>query len=1029
MQTNTFIKTGGYILLTILCLVALLVLAVPVGLQIATTPRVTNALLARYVPQFLHADAQVEKMNLRLWSTFPDAELELLQPVVRVEVPDSMRMRGEQIAFPHGDTLFTADTLRVRIHLLPLTNRHVHLRSLLLSRPHVYLVQYDSTANYSILPPKDEQDSTASAPWRIEWEDVRLHDGLVCMTSDSLDILHLTADSLCLTSNGQYCDSTLTAYVDAGLRCEDAHLNAKGLVSDSLDLQAQLSVPHVEHLIALMPDALREKTLRQNQLQGGVYIDATARGYYTNKRIPCLHANVQVDHLHGGNPNIKARLENLTLRGEALYDPQHLNTSFVRIDTLRFKSGQSRLYAHGKACYKHDREWLQLDLNARLHLKELIQLAGLEQRVRARGFVKADIATYFYLDDLRQRRIYDIHSASTIQGDSVFVGIRELRTRFFMDSLRAEFKTNMARVSRRTGKTDTALLNASMAFRQMTVKYRRTTNAKMDRVRVRLYADDLNDKTPPVLHASLSLQGVDAQQYDTIRLRAKRLRVSAGMRPDTSATFVPMTTARISMDSVFLSNPRNGTMVDSLRVTISTTPRYRRFRYDRQTKTRTPIPDSEHQPMALDSLLRLANRVVNDTAPAEAFIRHFRTNGKIYVRRMGIRHKGDQLRPTASRIDLTLNDDSVRLNSFFLRVGRSGMALRGDVHHLRRYLLRGRTLEANLSLRSRRIDLNQLMNALAQQQQSKQTRDSVAAKENMSLLNDTLMAEEMTADTLTADTLKSQLLVLPSNLHVTFHASVDTVIVSEMRLNEFSGDVHLQDNALSVTNMSTSTKVGRMAVNMRYTCRDSLEATAAASISMDSVQVGELIHYLPELDSIMPMLRSFDGSVASEMAAQVRLKQDFSIDLPSVNAGVWLRGEDLVLMDGETFSEIAKKLMFSKKTRNVIDSLSVEVLVKNNEVEIFPFMLSMDKYRVGVGGKQNLDGSFNYHISVFKPLILGLDVYGADFGNIDFKLVKPRYQSASSKIGKGGSLLRREDANVIPNMQRSIQSYILELGK
>ena len=120
--------------------------------------------------------------------------------------------------------------------------------------------------------------------------------------------------------------------------------------------------------------------------------------------------------------------------------------------------------------------------------------------------------------------------------------------------------------------------------------------------------------------------------------------------------------------------------------------------------------------------------------------------------------------------------------------------------------------------------------------------------------------------------------------------------------------------------------------------------------------------------------------------------------------------------------------MFSKKTQNVIDSLSVEVIVKNNEVEIFPFMLSLDKYRVGVGGKQNLDGSFNYHISVFKPLVLGLDVYGADFNNIDFKLVKPRYQSASSRIGKGGSLIRQQDANVISNMQKNIQTYINELN-
>ena len=296
----------------------------------------------------------------------------------------------------------------------------------------------------------------------------------------------------------------------------------------------------------------------------------------------------------------------------------------------------------------------------------------------------------------------------------------------------------------------------------------------------------------------------------------------------------------------------------------------------------------------------------------------------------------------------------------------------------------------------------------------------------MNLLSDTLMTEEMTTDSLMTDSLQNRLFVLPANLNVTFVASIDTIIFSEMRLHEFTGNVRLQDRTLSVTNMSTSTKVGKMEMSLRYTCRDTTQAEAAAALRMDSVQIGELFAALPKVDSLMPMLRSFDGSVASDVAAQVKLNSDMSIDLPSVNAGVWLRGQNLVLMDGETFSEIAKMLMFSKKTQNVIDSLSVEVLVKNNEVEIFPFMLAMDKYRVGVGGKQNLDGSFNYHLSVFKPLILGLDVYGTDFDNIHFKLVKSRYQSASSKIGQGGTLLRKQDANVIPNLQNSIRSYIQE---
>ena len=1009
-------------------IVAVLLLLVPASLAIVTTPKVTNRLLAHYVPQFLRADVQVAKLNLSIFSTYPDVEVELQRPIVRVAVPDSINLAGRYQAFPHGDTLFAADTIRVRMQPLELLANRVHIRSVLISRPQVYLTQYDSTANYDIVIPSEEPDTTPSAPMKIEWEHVSLTQGTVSLAVDSLGILPITVDSIFFASNGQYADSTLSAYVDAGLRCEDARIQAKGYVSDSLDIQARVDIPRVERVLALMPKALRRKTLKQNELSGAIRADATAKGYYTDGRIPDTHAFLLVDNLHGGDPKSKVCLDNLTLRAEARYNPQRKDSSFVRLDTLQFRSGKSWLYAHGQAKYRRKREWLQLDLRSDLHLREIVQLVELDSLIRVRGRVRADVSTYFYLDDLMKQRIYDIHSTSTVQGDGVFVGIPKARLRFSVDSLRAEAKTNMARKSRRTGRMDTALLNMQVAFRQMTIKYRRTTNATVDRTMMRIYADDLNDRTPPVLHASLSMQGVRAKQNDTIRVLARRLRVSAGMHPDKDARFVPTTTARLSMDSVLFAIPRRGAMLDSVRITLSTTPRYRRFRFNRETKERIPIPDSEHTPMALDSLLRLVNRVAQDSTPMETYIKRFRTTGKVYVRRMGLRRKGDPLRPTVSRMDLTLNDDTVRLNSFFMRVGRSGIALKGEVQHLRRYLLRGKTLDADLTLRSRRLDLNQLANALSQQQHEKAVHDTVAASDNMSLLSDTLMAEEMTSDSLKTDSLKNQLFILPANLNVTFRASVDTIIFSEMRLHQFTGDVRLQDRTLSVTNMSTSTKVGKVGMSFRYTCQDTTEAMAAATLRMDSVQVGELIRALPEIDSMMPMLRSFDGSVASEVAAQLRLKSDMSIDLPSVNAGVWLRGQNLVLMDGETFSEIAKMLMFSKKTRNVIDSVSVEVLVRNNEVEIFPFMLSMDKYRVGVGGKQNLDGSFNYHLSVFKPIILGLDVFGTDFDNIHFKLVKSKYQSASSKIGKGGTLLRQQDANVIPNLQNSIRSYILDFA-
>lgn len=1023
---------------------------VTLGLDSLSKPGVINALLARFVPDYACAEVTVEGADIRIVSAYPDAYIELTGVRVSTTALDSAGM--EVLVY---DTLLRLDTLRLKICLPPLRQREVQVRELFLSRPVVNAAERKGKYNFDILIPQ-EKDTVPSRPFAFCWDSVRLEEGLVRLSSDSLGTEDMRIDSLYLFSCGRFADSLLQGDASLALRMADATFEAAGSFRDTAAVSAVLRIPQAERLLALLPGDIRRQTIRENTLAGGVRLkvqcavpvdglkrllaDSTGAAL-TDKLLGSglsAKAEVALDSLHGGHPKKKIQVDNLTMRAAGRYDAGVKDSTFVRIDTLRFHSGSSWVNASAAASYKRKREWLSLNLQTRLYLKEVAQLLDLDGKVRVRGQLRAGVRTTFFLDDLIRRRIYNIRSEADVKGDDVFVAVRGTRAGLFADSLRMNLTTNKPRVSKRTGRRDTALLEGSVAFRQVKVRYRRDIKAQMDGANIRLYADDLTDHTVPRLRASVSMQGVDVQSADSLRLLAQRLRVSGSMRPDKQAAFVPATTARVSMDSVFFINPRNGMLLDSVRMDLTAVPRFRRFRKDPVSGERVRIADSERTVMTLDSLMRLAHTVVSDSMPMETYYKRFANTGKVYVRTFGIRHKGDDLRPTVRRMDLTLNDDTLSLNSFRLRVGRSMVSLKGDVHHLRRYLLLGRTLDANLEMESRRIDLNQLNQTLQRQQRRKEQLDSVALAENMSVLEDSVQFASVSQedDTLAAvsdgssDSLAAALVVLPANLNVRFHAKVDTVIFSGMRLHQFRGQVRLVDQTLAITNLSTSTKVGRMRMNLVYACRDTASAHAAADLSMDSVQVGDLVKALPELDSVMPMLRSFDGSLACDAAARLRLNSDMSIDLPSVNAGAWMRGTDLVLMDGETFSEIAKMLMFSKKTRNRIDSLSVELMVENNAVTIFPFMLAIDKYYAGVGGTQNLDGSFDYHISLFKPLKLALDVYGTDFRHIKFNpFVKARYKSSRTKAGEGRMLLRDNDANVIPNFRRSVNQYIQKVSR
>lgn len=95
----------------------------------------------------------------------------------------------------------------------------------------------------------------------------------------------------------------------------------------------------------------------------------------------------------------------------------------------------------------------------------------------------------------------------------------------------------------------------------------------------------------------------------------------------------------------------------------------------------------------------------------------------------------------------------------------------------------------------------------------------------------------------------------------------------------------------------------------------------------------------------------------------------------------------------EGYHQIADKLRFKDKDRNLIDRITVDFIAKDRMIDIFPFALDMDRYRFLVGGKHSMDMSFNYHIDVLKspvPFNFGLNVDGK-IGDFKYKLGKTKY--------------------------------------
>ena len=64
-------------------------------------------------------------------------------------------------------------------------------------------------------------------------------------------------------------------------------------------------------------------------------------------------------------------------------------------------------------------------------------------------------------------------------------------------------------------------------------------------------------------------------------------------------------------------------------------------------------------------------------------------------------------------------------------------------------------------------------------------------------------------------------------------------------------------------------------------------------------------------------------------------------------------------------------------------------------LEIFPFILSIDRYTLGLNGLQQFDSNFRYHVSVIKsplPFKFGINLKG-NFDDWNYRLCRAKYKS------------------------------------
>ena len=330
------------------------------------------------------------------------------------------------------------------------------------------------------------------------------------------------------------------------------------------------------------------------------------------------------------------------------------------------------------------------------------------------------------------------------------------------------------------------------------------------------------------------------------------------------------------------------------------------------------------------------------------------------------------VRNRLKNIDLTFNTDSVVLRDLDYKMGQSGFVINGTIGNLRRVLLgrrRNNVLTIDFDVKSDTVNINEISRLLL-------TDASDAGAVTIDNVED---LENKTSTSVAVDSGKTTAFMVPGNIDADIRLIADNVIYTDMMFNDFKCRICVRNKVANIRNLRAKADLGALDLSALYSTmnRDSIQF--GIGLKIDRFHLDKMTAIVPALDSLMPLLKNFSGIVNADIAATTQIDNDMNFVMPTLQAAIKLSGDSLVLLDPDTFKMLSKWLIFRNKKRNMIDHISAEMVVENNQLQLFPFMFDIDRYRLGVMGTNDMAMNLNYHISVLKsplPFKFGINIKG-----------------------------------------------------
>lgn len=1046
------LKITGFSLLGIILLILGAITVAVAYLQ----PERLTPLVEKYANEYLNAEVKIERVEISFWSTFPKFVLDVDNLRIKSKALDKLPEETRRLLPAEADSLLSLDKLHASLSIPKIIRGKIGLYDVIFTHPRINVVQATPELSNMDIFPQSKEEKKEEKPLKIPditIGEFRIDDGMPVRYFSLPDTTDLSLTLRTMKIDGEGVASYaldiqgLTDAKISGLQIKNLSIGADGeiewkhddpykiklekfsvalndvkaYISSELDFEGDMKVNALDFelpftklssLIALIPADMRgELTKVKPQLTVGLKASLLHPYLPSSGKIPSVRAELEIPE--GSVTYEQFKLDKLSLRALAEIDGNRLDASTVKIERLKAQGDgvgvELNVLCSNLISDPRAEGWFKGTVDVSKLPASLLQ----EVPGTVKGILTADSHFNIRKSYLDKDNFHRLRVDGNISLKNLDVSIPMLPVELYSHDMEMKFGTSSSFKTERVDADSllTVSLNIDTIFASVTGMVLEGKSLKMgvgcqntassadtalinpiggrikadmvkfkmpdDSMRVRLRDATIGaslkrfkgDKNKAQLHMDVRA-GSGFYGDKTMRAMLRDAILAINIHPSAPPTLAARKTLSDSLALLYPDLP-----ADSIALMAKNIRKERRDR--RLTADSLAVANGEVLDMGLDhSMSRL--------------LRQWDARGVLKAKRMRVFTPVFPLQNTLSDLNMRFTSDSLIIKDTKLRTGRSTLTVNGTVSNITRALTsrtHNQPLCFNFRLKGDTVDINQIAAA---------TFAGAAYAENdkaFFTMTDTDDEQALQASVQSVATDTISVLVVPANLEGNISVTAKHILYSNLSFNDFKGRLNVHDGAINLEQLGAKTEVGSVNLNALYSAKSKDMASFAFGLNVKDLRIRHFLDLMPSLDSIIPLLSDISGIINADVAATSDLDSQMNLKIPTLKAAVKISGDSLVLVDQQTFKKIGKWLLFKNKERNVIDKMTVEMLVQDSRLDLFPFIFDLDRYRLGVMGTNDMAMNLNYHVAVLKspiPFKFGINISG-NMDNMKIRLGKAKF--------------------------------------